>query len=100
MLPPGAGTDFKFVPGTWYTVESHVVMNTAGQHNGVLAAWVDRVQMVSLTNFYYRVAGATFGIDALYFSTFFGGSDASWAPTAAQTVDYDDSVISTAPISH
>ncbi len=94
------GTDFKLVPGTWYTLESHVVMNTAGQHNGVLEAWVDGVQMLSLSNFNYRVAGATFGIDALYFSTFFGGSDASWAPTAAQTVDYDEFVISTGRITH
>jgi hypothetical protein len=75
-------------------------MNTAGQHNGVLQAWADGVQMLNLTNFCYRVAGATFAIDALYFSTFFGGSDASWAPTAVQTVDYDEFVVSTGRITH
>jgi len=41
----------------------------------------------------FREDGARFSIDALYFSTFFGGGDASWAPTAEQRIDFDDFVI-------
>jgi len=48
----------------------------------------------------FRASGATFGIDALYFSTFFGGSTADWAATKDEYVYFDDFVISTSPIGH
>jgi hypothetical protein len=94
------GAPFVFPPGSWITVEHHVAMNTGGEHDGVLEAWVNGEGVLSEMAFTYRVPGATFGIDALYFSTFFGGSDSTWAPTADQIVDYDDFVVSTAPITH
>lgn len=73
-------------------------MNLAGAQDGVLEAWFDGQPVLSDKTFRYRLAGAQFGGDTLYFSTFFGGSDASWAPTAAQTVDFDDLIVSTHPI--
>ncbi|MDI1442647.1 hypothetical protein QHF85_01335 [Polyangium sp. 6x1] len=94
------GSATHFEPGTWHTVEHRLVMNTPGQHDGILAAWFDGAPVLDEQAFLYRLAGATYGIDALYFSTFFGGSDASWAPPSAQTVDYDDFTISTGPITH
>jgi hypothetical protein len=94
------GSRFRFIPGVWQTVEHRIVMNTPGQHDGILQAWVDGALVLDQSAFYYRVAGAAFAIDALYFSTFFGGSDATWAPTADQTVDYDDFVVSSGPITH
>jgi hypothetical protein len=48
----------------------------------------------------YRLSDGTYSIDALYFSTFFGGDDATWAPTKDETVDFDDFVICTGPITH
>ncbi|MBK9262765.1 MAG: hypothetical protein IPM54_23550 [Polyangiaceae bacterium] len=89
-----------FQPGTWHTVEHRIVMNTPGENDGVLEAWFDGASALSQKAFSFRLAGATFGIDTLYFSTFFGGSDASWAPTAPQMVDFDDFVVSTGPITH
>lgn len=32
--------------------------------------------------------GASFSIDALYFSPFFGGGDASWAPAARTELEH------------
>lgn len=94
------GSAVEFNPGTWHTVEHRLVMNEPGEHDGVLEAWFDKQQVIKEQAFLFRLAGATYGIDALYFSTFFGGSDSSWAPPSAQTVDYDDFIISTSPITH
>jgi len=89
-----------FTPGSWQTIEHHLIMNTPGLHNGVLQAWVDGVQVLDIHNFLFREAGASFGIDELYFSTFFGGGDASWAPQAAQIADFDELIVADKPISH
>lgn len=42
----------------------------------------------------------TFMIDALHFSTFFGGSDSTWAPATYQTVDYDDFIVLSRTVTH
>jgi len=89
-----------FQPGTWHTVEHRIVMNTPGAHDGIIEAWFDGKQALSNKTFLYRLAGATFGIDTLYFSTFFGGSDSTWAPSAPQIADFDDFIVSTGPITH
>ena len=89
-----------FVPGKWQTIEHRIVMNTPGQRDGILQAWVDGALVLDENQFYYRAPGATFAIDALYFSTFFGGSDSTWAPATDQTVDYDDFIVSSRPITH
>jgi hypothetical protein len=89
-----------FQPGKWHTVEHRIVMNTPGEHDGIVEAWFDGAPALSEKAFIYRLAGATFGIDTLYFSTFFGGGDSSWAPSTAQIADFDDFIVSTGPISH
>lgn len=90
----------RFVPGQWHTVEQRILMNTPGDHDGVLQAWFDGALVLDDRTFLYRLAGATFQINALYFSTFFGGSDDTWAPTVDQSIDFDDLAISTGPIAH
>jgi len=94
------GRNFVFVPGKWQTIEHRIVMNTPGQRDGILQAWVDGALVLDENQFYYCAPGATFAIDALYFSTFFGGSDSTWAPATDQTVDYDDFIVSSRPITH
>lgn len=93
-------TAVRFEPGTWHTVEHRLVMNTPGEHDGVLQAWFDGAPVLDESAFLFRLAGATYGIDTLYFSTFFGGSDDTWAPAAAQVADFDDFIVTTAPITH
>ncbi len=87
------GYGVAFAPGTWHTVEHRLVMNTPGEHDGVLQAWFDGALVLDDAAFLYRLEDGTYGIDALYFSTFYGGSDETWAPASDQTVDYDDFVI-------
>lgn len=93
------GTKIQFSPGTWHTLEHRIVMGTAGQTDGLLQAWFDG-DLVLNNNLRWKVSGATDGIDALYFSTFFGGGDSSWAPPSAQQADFDDFIVSDAPITH
>jgi hypothetical protein len=86
------GNAVVFQPGTWHRVRHHLRMNTPGEHDGLLSATFDDAPALDKTDFIYRAAGMTFGIDALYFSTFFGGSDGTWAPSSAQSADFDDFV--------
>jgi hypothetical protein len=94
------GSPFSFERGIWHTIEHHLVMNTPGEGDGVLEAWVDGEPVLAVDDIVYRAANASFRIDTLYFSTFFGGSDMTWAPSTNQTLDYDDFIVSTAPITH
>lgn len=94
------GAPALFQPGVWHTLEHRLVMNTPGQHDGRLQAWLDGQRVLDVPDFLFRGDGAEFLIDTLYFSTFFGGSGAEWAPTRDETVDFDDFVVCAAPISH
>ncbi len=89
-----------FTPGTWQTIEYRLIMNTPGVRNGTMQAWVDGVMVLDIRNFLFRDTGATFAIDMLYFSKFFGGGDQSWAPLTAQTADFDELIVSEKPITH
>jgi hypothetical protein len=89
------GAAARFVTGRWLRVVHHLRMNAPGQPDGMLEAWLDGALALSRRDVRYRGPDATFSIDTLYFSTFFGGSDASWAPTTDQVIDFDDFIVST-----
>lgn len=91
-------TDALFSPNVWHTVEHRIRMNTPGATDGIMQAWFDGQLALDEQSFVWRAAGQTWSIDALYFSTFFGGSDNTWAPSADQTIDYDSFVISAASV--
>ncbi len=94
------GQPAHFEPGVWHTLEHHLVMNTPGEHDGHLQAWLDGQMVLDIPDFLFRPGGGDFAIDTLYFSTFFGGSGNEWAPTVDETIDFDDFVVCAAPISH
>ncbi len=81
-------------PGVWHNVQHRVVMNTPGQKNGILEAWFDGTKVMSVNNLEFRKT-ESIGINLFYFSTFFGGNDASWAPATDQKMNFDNFVIST-----
>ncbi|MBD89098.1 MAG: hypothetical protein CL940_02025, partial [Deltaproteobacteria bacterium] len=87
-----------FVPGEWHQVQTRLVMNTPGVHDGVLQSWFDGQLALDRDDIRYRDT-TDLQLDTLYFSTFFGGSGEDWAPTADEVVDFDELVISTGPIS-
>lgn len=93
-----AGQDALFVPSAWHLVEHRIRMNTPGEADGIMQAWFDGELALDNQTFVWRNAGANWSIDGLYFSTFFGGSDDTWAPSTNQIIDYDDFIVSTAPI--
>jgi hypothetical protein len=88
------GEPVRFQPGIWHRVEHRVVMNTPGQADGVLQAWIDGRLALDARDRVWRL-DATVHVDALYFSTFFGGDDPSWGAARDESVDFDDFVIST-----
>ncbi len=86
-----------FEPGSWHRVEHRVVMNTPGMSNGLVQAWFDGELALDQQGIRFRDV-SDFAIDIFYFSTFFGGSGASWAPTSDQYVTFDDFIIATTPL--
>ena len=88
-LPWDEGGQRVLIPGHWHTLEHRVVTNTPGQHDGVIEAWFDGALALSRTDLRFRDTD-TFAIDALYFSTFFGGGDETWATTQDEHIDFDD----------
>jgi hypothetical protein len=87
------GKPLQVVPGRWYHVEHRVVMNTPGQRDGVVQAWLDGVLVLDRRGMRFRDVGS-FGIDAFQFNTFFGGSRPENAARRDEVVYFDDVVIS------
>jgi len=76
---------FRFPIGKPIQVRLAVHMNASGKRDGILRVWITLPQekeqlVVDQSNLEWRSA-ATFGVDSLYFESFHGGNDASWAPT-------------------
>lgn len=88
-----------FVPGQWHRLEHRVVMNTPGEHDGVLEGWLDGEQVFIREGLRFRDVDS-FAVDLFYFSTFFGGSGDDWAPSQAEYVDFDEFIVATTPIGH
>lgn len=104
---PGTyGEDFAWDLGgqrrfddAWHVVEHEIVMNTPGENDGAVRGWWDGELALDRGGVRFRDVD-TFAIDGFYFSTFFGGSDSSWAPTRDEHVDFDTFVFSESPITH
>ena len=79
----------QFTPGQWHEVVHEIKMNTPGQNDGHVTCWFDGVKALEAEAMRFRDI-ADFGIDGLYFSTFFGGSNSTWATSKDETVLFDD----------
>jgi hypothetical protein len=86
----GYGDDYQggtfLADGQWHTVSEHVQLNTSGVANGVATLAIDGAQVVTVNNL--DITNTATPIGGLFFSTFYGGHDATWAPTAAMHVDF------------
>jgi hypothetical protein len=74
--------------GQWHTVSLHVVLNTPGQSNGQAALSLDGNVVINATGL--DITETATPISGLFFSTFYGGHDPSWAPTAPMHLDFQD----------
>ena len=84
--------DFRFPTETPVQVRLAVTMNSVGQRNGSVRVWIslgnDKEKLtVERSDLEWRTVD-TFGVDSLYFETFHGGSDASWAPTRECSAEF------------
>jgi hypothetical protein len=69
---------FQFTPGKWYTLEQEVDLNTPKKSDGRIKVWVNGKQVMDIRNLEFRSTDSL-KIQGIFFSTFFGGHDASWA---------------------
>ena len=87
--------DFRFPVDTDIRVRMRVTMNDPGRKNGKLQVWIrtgedenaPEREVVHRTDLEWRTV-SSFGIDSLYFETFYGGSDHSWAPKQASWAEF------------
>jgi hypothetical protein len=81
---------WSFRPGQWHRLTLELVLNHAEMADGAVRVWVDVAPAGAPT---FEVGGLTFRSDAtgattLFFSTFFGGHDASWATPIDTFADF------------
>jgi hypothetical protein len=73
--------------GRWVQIVQHVRLNTPGQADGVLDVWFQGEQVLHRTDITYRTV-RDLKIDGVFFSSFFGGGDRSWATPRDQYADF------------
>lgn len=78
---------WNFEPETWHLIEQQVVLNEPGENNGRIRVWVDEREVLNKSGLQYRTVD-TLAIEGVFFSTFFGGSDPSWATPKDVHVDF------------
>ncbi|OYW30870.1 MAG: hypothetical protein B7Z47_02835 [Chthoniobacter sp. 12-60-6] len=81
--------DFRFPMDAPVKVRIGVTMNAVGKRDGTLRVWIDEKLLVERTEMEWRSVDS-FGVDGLYFETFHGGGDASWAPTRPCWVEFSE----------
>ncbi len=78
------GTCGEFMPwsdagiveqGRWYCIEGHVAMNTPGENDGVLEAWVDGTEVFTRSDLAFRRIGEEWvEVNTFWLNVYFGGS--------------------------
>jgi hypothetical protein len=86
---------WTFTAGQWQHLTQEVVLNTGEAANGAARVWFDvdpsRAPTFEATGLTYRRDKTR--VDTLFFSTFFGGHDASWATPVDTYVDFADFIV-------
>jgi hypothetical protein len=79
--------NWRFRPQTWYRLEQEVSLNQPGQSNGRIRVWIDGQLVLDQTDLTFRTT-ETLKIEGILFSTFFGGSDRTWATPTDVYADF------------
>ncbi|NEQ54679.1 MAG: hypothetical protein F6K11_31890 [Leptolyngbya sp. SIO3F4] len=82
----GRGT-WQYQPGIWYKLEQELKLNTPNLADGELRLWVNDNLVLEQTELLFRTVDSL-KIDGIFFSTFFGGGDPSWATPQDTYVDF------------
>jgi hypothetical protein len=83
---------WTFSPKQWYRLEQRVVLNTPGRLDGRIQVWVYREDGKLLSHFneeklLFRTV-QHLKIEGIFFSTFFGGHDPTWATPRTTYADF------------
>jgi Polysaccharide lyase 14 len=76
-----------FPTNQWVAIQQRVKLNTPGASDGEVTVWQDGRQVLSQRGVTYRTTDQL-KIDGVFFSTFFGGGDESWASPVDQYADF------------
>lgn len=79
--------DWRFQPGVWHHLEQEITLNQPGMADGRVRVWLDGQLVLDQVGLIFRSVDSL-KIDGVFFSTFFGGSDASWATPEDVHVDF------------
>ena len=82
--------NFKFEVGQWYRIDLQVKMNSSPESSdGYTALYIDGEKLVEVDGL--RLSGnSNVNIDTFRFSTFYGGSSESWAPSTTTYIYWDN----------
>jgi len=89
--------NWSFPTERWVSIEQAVQLNQPDEEDGSITVWLDGVEVFRDDDMEYRTVDSL-KIDGLFFSTFFGGADPSWASPQDQVVDFADFDVSTSYI--
>jgi hypothetical protein len=81
----GGGLAFQ-ADGQWHHLAEHVHLNSPGQADGYVTLSYDGRVYVDKTGLAITTTGTP--VKGLFFSTFYGGHDATWSPTADMHIDF------------
>lgn len=73
--------------GVWASVQQHVRLNTPGQADGQLRVWLNGALVFEQGGLTYRSTPSV-QVEGVFFSTFFGGGDASWSTPRDQYAEF------------
>jgi hypothetical protein len=81
----------------WVCVEQRVTLNDPEEDDGSVTVWLDGREVFTESDIEYRTT-ADLQIEGLFFSTFYGGDDPSWAPSQDQHADFAGFAVSAEPV--
>ncbi len=87
--------NWQFQRGKWHHLEQVIVLNQPNKKNGKIQVWLDGKQVLKQEKVSFRTTDKL-KIEGIFFSTFFGGGDYSWATPKNVYVDFANFSISEA----
>ena len=78
---------WTFSTGEWNEIAQRVELNSPGKADGTVAVTLNGSEVFRQSGLIYRSA-PDLHIDGVFFSTFFGGEDSTWASPADQYADF------------
>ncbi|KIO34226.1 hypothetical protein M407DRAFT_240797 [Tulasnella calospora MUT 4182] len=79
---------FSFTPGQWTRITMLIRLNDPTYANGELWLYYNDLLAVKMQDVYFRSTNDIQSVQGMYFSTFFGGNDNTWASPVSQNTYY------------